>query len=214
MKKRLQEYSLVLIGTTMCAAAFGLFILPEGFLAGGVTGSARLICGAIGIPVSVLVLIINMALLLMGLIVMGRQFVSKSVLSSFYFPFALEMTQHISLSLNVLPVPAVAVMAGSVLGVGAALVIRGKGSSGGYDIIAVVLNHKFGMSIPIIVNGIDLVLILTQIPGAAMLNIIGGLLTIVVSTSSMHITLNGIKKPVTKRLSVGRLRLVYGKSND
>ena len=205
MKKRIQEYSLVLIGTTMCAAAFGMFILPEGFLAGGVTGSARLICTAIGIPVSALVLMINIALLLMGLIVMGRQFVSKSVFSSFYFPFALEMTQHVPLPLELLPVPVIAVIAGTVLGIGAALVIRGKGSSGGYDIIAVILNHKFGMSIPIIVNGIDLALILTQIPGAALLNIIGGLLTIIVSTSSMHITLNGIHIPMNKQLSVDRL---------
>ena len=205
MKKRIQEYSLVLIGTTMCATAFGMFILPEGFLAGGVTGSARLICTAIGIPVSALVLMINIALLLMGLIVMGRQFVSKSVFSSFYFPFALEMTQHVPLPLELLPVPVIAVIAGTVLGIGAALVIRGKGSSGGYDIIAVILNHKFGMSIPIIVNGIDLALILTQIPGAALLNIIGGLLTIIVSTSSMHITLNGIHIPMNKQLSVDRL---------
>ena len=205
MKKRIQEYSLVLIGTTMCATAFGMFILPEGFLAGGVTGSARLICTAIGIPVSALVLMINIALLLMGLIVMGRQFVSKSVFSSFYFPFALEMTQHVPLPLELLPVPVIAVIAGTVLGIGAALVIRGKGSSGGYDIVAVILNHKFGMSIPIIVNGIDLALILTQIPGAALLNIIGGLLTIIVSTSSMHITLNGIHIPMNKQLSVDRL---------
>ena len=192
----------------MCAAAFGMFILPEGFLAGGVTGSARLIYAAIGIPVSALVLMINIVLLLMGLIVMGKQFVSKSVFSSFYFPFALEMTQHIPLPLNALPVPAVAVIAGTVLGIGAALVIRGKGSSGGYDIIAVILNHKFGMSIPIIVNGIDLVLILTQVPGASMLNIIGGLLTIVSSTSTMHVTLSGTHIPVMKRFSAGRLELI------
>lgn len=208
MKKRIREYILVLMGTTMCAAAFGMFILPEGFLAGGVTGSARLICTAIGIPVSVLVLMINVALLLMGLIVMGKQFASKSVFASFYFPFALEITQHIPFPLNALPVHAAAVIAGTVLGIGAALVIRGKGSSGGYDIIAVILNHKFGMSIPLIVNGIDLMLILTQIPGADMLNIIGGLLTIVVSTSSMHITLNGIHVSAVKRLSSGRLKLV------
>ncbi len=154
MKKRIQEYCLVLVGTTMCAAAFGMFILPEGFLAGGVTGSARLICAVIGIPVSVLVLMINIALLLMGLIVMGKQFVSKSVFSSFYFPFALEMTQHIPLPLELLPVPVIAVIAGSVLGFGAAL------------------------------------------------------LTIVVSTSSMHITLNGIHIPAMKLLSTGRLKLV------
>ena len=173
MKKRVQEYSLVLIGTTMCAAACGMFILPEGFLAGGVTGSARLICASVGIPVSLLVLMINIALLLMGFVVIGMQFVSKSVFSSFYFPFALEMTQHIPLSLDLIPVPIIAVIAGTVLGIGAALVIRGKGSSGGYDIIAVILNHKFDISIPIIVNGIDLLLILAQIPGAATLNLIG-----------------------------------------
>ena len=194
MKTKIQEYSLVLIGTTMTAAAFGMFILPEGFLAGGVTGSARLICASIGIPVSLLVLMINVSLLALGFVVMGMQFVSKSVFSSFYFPFALEMTQHISLPLNALPVPAIAVAAGTILGIGAALVIKGKGSSGGYDIIAIILNHKCSVSIPIVVNGIDLILILSQIPGAAVINLIGGILTIVVSTALMHVTLNHLPR--------------------
>ena len=199
MKKRLQEYSLVLIGTTMAAAAFGMFILPEGFLAGGVTGSARLIASSIGLPVSLIVLIINVALLLMGLIVMGKQFVVKSVFSSFYFPLALEITQHIKLPLETIPVPVAALLAGVILGTGGALVIRGKGSEGGYDIIAIIMNAKLGVPISAVVNGIDAVLIICQISGGVFSRIAGGLLTIGICAASMHLALNGVPALNKKR---------------
>ena len=197
MRSKIHEYMLILIGTTMTAAAFGLFILPEGFLAGGVTGSARLICSVLDIPLFLLVLIINLCLLALGFVVMGMQFVSKSVFSSLYFPFALEILEHICLTLDRLPVPVVSAIAGAVLGIGAALVIKGKGSSGGYDIIAIILNSKFNLPIPIIVNGIDLTLILTQIPGSSPLTLFGGFFAILVSTAMMHLTLKIKSLPYT-----------------
>ena len=175
--ERIKSILLVLLGNTMTAAAFAFFILPAGFLAGGVTGSSRLIAGAVGLPLSIVVLAINLALFAAGYKVMGKDFAAKTVISTFYFPFALAVLQHIPSPVSSLPVAFTAVAGGIILGAGGALVINGKGSNGGYDVLAIILNRWRGIPISPVVNGIDIFLILLQLPGATAGHLVGGLLT-------------------------------------
>lgn len=187
MQGRLKEYLLVITGTTMTAMAFGLLILPTGIIAGGVTGCARLLSELCGLRVSGIVLIINISLFTAGYLCMGKAFVMRSAISTFYFPMALELAQRVP-DLRISSIPAAAVAAGALLGVGGALVIRGKGSQGGFDIIAVIANRKWGIPIAATVNGIDAVLILLQIPRATAGNIFGGLLLV----ATCGITMNSV----------------------
>ena len=177
-KEGIKNFMLVVIGTTLTASAFGLFIIPAGFLAGGVTGSSRLIAGMTGLPLSMTVLAITVTLFLAGFLVMGRHFAAKTAFATFYFPFVLELTQHVPSPAANMPFMIAALMGGAVLGTGGALVINGRGSGGGYDILAIILNYKWGIPITFVVNGIDLFLILCQIPGAPLVKLAGGLLTI------------------------------------
>ena len=94
MKEIIKNYVMVIVGTTMTALAFGLLILPKGILAGGVTGCARLISAWCALPVSGIVLVINTGLFIAGYLCMGRAFVMRSVVSTFYFPLALELAQN------------------------------------------------------------------------------------------------------------------------
>ena len=187
--ERWTEYAIIFCGTTMAAMAFGLFILPAGFLAGGVSGSARLLTGVIDIPLSLVVLIINVTLFLLGYFLMGQSFVIRSLFSTLYFPGMLELMQRIDFPAELLPMPVCATSAGLLLGLGATLVIRGKGSEGGYDILAIILNSRFGVPIALVVNGIDAVLIMIQIPGASAVQIVGGFLTIAICAVVMHLAL-------------------------
>lgn len=183
--KTIKNIFLVLLGNTMTAAAFGLFILPAGFLAGGVTGSSRLIAEAVGLPLSLVVLAINLALFAAGYRVMGKDFAAKTIISTFYFPFALAVIQHIPSPAASLPVAFTAIAGGIILGAGGGLVINGRGSNGGYDVLAIILNRWRGIPISPVVNGIDIVLILLQLPGASVGHLIGGLLTTAVCMLAM-----------------------------
>ena len=178
MREKRNDFMLVITGTTLTAAAFGLLILPAGILVGGVTGCARLLSTVVALPVSGIVLVINAGLFLAGYLCMGRAFVIRSAVSTFYFPLVLELTQRLP-GLRITSIPAAAVAAGVLLGVGGALVILGNGSQGGFDIIAVILNKKRAVPIAVVINGIDAVLILLQVSHAAASQIIGALLLVV-----------------------------------
>lgn len=174
MKEKIKDYVMVIVGTTMTALAFGLLILPKGILAGGVTGCARLISAWCALPVSGIVLVINTGLFIAGYLCMGRAFVMRSVVSTFYFPLALELAQKLT-QLEISSTPAAAAAAGALLGIGGALVIIGNGSQGGFDIIAIILNKKWNLPIAAVVNGIDALLTLLQVIHASAVQIIGAL---------------------------------------
>lgn len=174
MKEKIKDYVMVIVGTTMTALAFGLLILPKGILAGGVTGCARLISAWCALPVSGIVLVINTGLFIAGYLCMGRAFVMRSVVSTFYFPLVLELAQKLTQP-EISSTPAAAAAAGALLGIGGALVIIGNGSQGGFDIIAIILNKKWNLPIAAVVNGIDALLTLLQVIHASAVQIIGAL---------------------------------------
>lgn len=203
MREKIRDYGMVIAGTTMTALAFGLLILPMGILAGGVTGCARLISSWCDLPVSGIVLIINTGLFIAGYLCMGRVFIMRSVVSTFYFPMALELMQRLP-ALQITSIPAAAVVAGALLGVGGALVILGNGSQGGFDIIAIILNKKLNIPIAVVINGIDAILILLQVSHAAAAQILGALLLVaacgitmnflIVRWEAKHLPKNGLKR--------------------
>lgn len=174
MKEKIKDYVMAIVGTTMTALAFELLILPKGILAGGVTGCARLLSAWCALPVSGIVLVINTGLFIAGYLCMGRAFVMRSVVSTFYFPLALELAQKLTQP-EISSTPAAAAAAGALLGIGGALVIIGNRSQGGFDIIAIILNKKWNLPIAAVVNGIDALLTLLQVIYASAVQIIGAL---------------------------------------
>ncbi|MGN1020607.1 MAG: YitT family protein, partial [Aristaeellaceae bacterium] len=83
--------TLTALGNICLALSAQLFLLPSGLPTGGTTGIALVVQAFTGIPVSAFVLVFNVAMLLLGLAVMGKQFAATTVLSSFLYPAALEV---------------------------------------------------------------------------------------------------------------------------
>lgn len=180
--KRIKSYSFVILGSILSASCFGLVVLPQKFAAGGVTGFAVLLQDILPIPLSSLVLIINMILLLIGWIFVGPDFMAKTVISSIVYPIALAITQKITLFHELSHDPFVSsIFAGCLLGLGAGLILIGNGSSGGFDVLGVILNKKFGISISTVMYAIDFFIILTQTIENGLMKTVYGVITIIVS---------------------------------
>ena len=97
MRRVWMSYGMVAIGGILTAVAFGLIVLPQNFAAGGITGLSVLLCRVIPVPVSLMVLMINLALFAMGWFFVGRDFVLKTLLISLLFPASLEMFQQLDI---------------------------------------------------------------------------------------------------------------------
>ena len=75
----LKDYLTIFLGTFMYALSVTLFIMPHQFVLGGLTGVAVLLNYGFGLPVSVMVLILNAILLTVSYKVLGTEFLIKTV---------------------------------------------------------------------------------------------------------------------------------------
>lgn len=171
-------------GTVLTAAAFGFFIIPQGFAAGGITGLARILSNVLPVPLYVLIYLITIPLFIIGWFSMGWAFVGKTLVVSLLSPVFLEGFLHI-------PVPGLGmgsntILAGLLLGFGSVLILRSKASSGGFDTLAVALNRKYGTPIALVVRICDCTVILLQAMGQPLRNTVAGIAVILINTAVIH----------------------------
>ncbi|MFQ7310282.1 membrane protein [Drancourtella sp. An210] len=179
MKKKLASYIWIILGGAMTAAAFGLFVLPQEFVAGGVTGLSVILNSVIRLPLSWIVLSINILLFAVGWIFAGKEFIFKTLIMTFLFPVLLEFFSQIHLFQELAKDPFLSsLIAGCLLGIGSGMILRANGSSGGFDILGVVLNKKFGVPISVVMYVCDCTVILFQAVSKPILQTVYGIVVI------------------------------------
>ena len=139
---------LILIGCAITGLAYAMFLIPHHFVPGGISGIAMITNYFAGLPVGALIMVLNIPVFLLGLKTMGKKYVVNSlagmVVSSVFIDLFHEVLKLPSATGN--PVLA-SIYGGVMLGVGLGIVFRGRASTGGSDIIGMVLSKYTGMSL-------------------------------------------------------------------
>jgi len=139
---------LILLGCAISGLAYALFLIPHHFVPGGVSGIAIIANYFAGLPVGALIMVLNIPIFLLGLKTMGKKYVLNSlagmVVSSVFIDLFHEVLKVPSATNN--PVLA-SIYGGVMLGVGLGIVFRGRASTGGSDIIGMILSKYTGMSL-------------------------------------------------------------------
>lgn len=176
--------ALICAGSLLTAIAVNGILLPRSFLSGGFTGLALLIHYlASGWSVSLLYLLLNLPLYLLGWRFVGRRFFAWSVAGALILAAALQWIQPGDLGVNDRILAAL--LAGILVGGGTGLILRSLGSSGGTDILAVMLYKRFSLKPGSTVLGFNC----TVLAGAALLlSLEGALYTLVYLFASAKIT--------------------------
>lgn len=163
MKRKLIELSEIILGNLLTACAFGFIILPQDFVAGGVTGLAIILHEFIPINLSLIIYIINGLLFVLGFLFVGKGFIMKTLLSTLLFPLFLQLASQVTLFAPLKSDPLLSVLiAGAALGLGSGLVLRGNGSSGGFDILGVIAHKYINIPITLVMYLCDTAVILMQ----------------------------------------------------
>lgn len=147
--KSLRDYLFIFLGALVQALAMRLFLVPAELVSGGISGGAQLINHYTQWPIGLMVFIGNVPLFILGWRFLGGpRFAMRTGLSIVAFSFLTDFVVRFmpaqplthDLFLNTL-------YGGLVLGIGLGLVYRGKGTSGGSDILGRILNYRLGISI-------------------------------------------------------------------
>lgn len=181
----------LIVGNTLLAFLVAAFIIPNGIIMGGTTGIGIVLQGiAPTLDVATVVLVLNIALLLFGRVVLGRKFFYTTVVSSVLYPLELGAFQRIPGidSLTDDPVLA-AIFAGCLLGVALGLVMRVGSSTGGTDVICLVLHRWLHVPIATLVNVTDFIIMGGQALFCDSEQIMLGLLVLVLETITLDKTI-------------------------
>lgn len=163
MKGKLLRIRTIILGNVFVAFAVSTLVLENQLISGGVTGLGIVTNHYTGINISLIVGIINVLLFLLGLFFIGKKFALSTLISTFAFPVLLEFFNTNAIFHNYCQDTLLAVvLAGCLVGIGVGLMIRSDASSGGMDIIAIILNRKLGIPVFIMVNVFDFIILCMQ----------------------------------------------------
>ena len=173
----------VIIGNFLYALAVKLFLLPTGLVTGGTTGIALTIQHFCNIPISSFVLGFNIVMLILGYVILGKQFAITTVASSFLYPFFLEFLNRVlgecSLTEDIL---LNTLFTGFGIGIALGIVIRSGSSTGGMDIPPLVLQKKFRIPVSVSMYVFDALIILSQLLFRPMENVLYGIVLLLIYT--------------------------------
>lgn len=145
----MRDYLYVLAGALVQAFAMRLFLVPSQLVSGGISGTAQLINYYIHWPIGLMVLVGNIPLFFLGWQYLGGpRFALRTALSIVAFSLFTDLLVWFIPAAGVVDdVVLNSLYGGVMLGAGLGLVYRGKGTSGGTDILGRIINHRFGISI-------------------------------------------------------------------
>ena len=152
MKKTLElmkEFLMITIGTAIVAAAVFFFLVPSHVSVGSISGLAIVLGNFIPLPISVLTMIMNVALLLIGFLMIGREFGAKTIYTSILLPAIIGIFEKMypnNVSINGDPFLDMICYV-FLVSVGLAILFNRNASSGGLDIVAKLMNKFLHMDL-------------------------------------------------------------------
>lgn len=174
IKKTCLEYFIIAVSTLILAVGVYFFKFPNNFSFGGVTGLAVVISNLFSPSPSVVTLVINMVLLVLGFIFLGKDFGFKTVFSSAVLSVGLwgmELIYPMTEPLTRQPLLEL-IFAIFLPAVGSAILFNIGASSGGTDIVAMIMKKYTSINIG---NALMLSDLLITFAGACMFGIETGL---------------------------------------
>ena len=186
---KFRQFLMIEIATLLFAFSIGLFILPGNVLTGGVAGIATLLKAYIPISEDYLVIIINTLLFIIGSILLGKEFFLNTLVYSVSYPFMLLLvTRHLP-PINIDPLLG-AIYGGFIGGIAIGIMFRNGGSSGGVDVIALIMEKYFNVKPSNTVMVIDALTVIAGLYIYGLNSVLIGLLSVYLLSFSMERTIS------------------------
>ncbi len=190
MKQKILNLVYIIIGNIFIALAINTLILENHIIVGGTSGIGNVLNHYFNIPVSLSVGCLNVCLFLVGLFFIGKRFAMTTLLSTFLFPIILQFFETHSMFHHYLEDPLLAaILAACLVGVGIGLILKANASTGGVDILAILLNKKFGFPVHIVLNCIDLSILVLQFTFNDTTHVIYGIMIVMITAVVLNKTL-------------------------
>lgn len=150
MTGNVKDFVFITLGILSYSFGYTAFILPERVVMGGVSGLSALIYYAVGINTGIMIFVLNVTMLAIAFKALTRQFVIRTIIGVGIMSLFVGLMQPFFATYPVITAGKDTFMhvliGGALGGAGLGLVFSHNGSTGGTDIITVLLTKYFRMS--------------------------------------------------------------------
>lgn len=182
----LRNVLIVIFGNFIYAVGVVFFILPSGLITGGTTGIGLIMNHATGLNISLFVGIFNIAMFILGALILGKEFALTTLASTIFYPLLLGilqgivgnfiLTQDLFLS---------AIFGGLCIGISLAMILRLGASTGGMDIPPLVLNKFFRIPVSVSLYVFDFIILIGQMTFSDKDTSLYGIILVIVYTVTL-----------------------------
>lgn len=203
--KILIDILVILLGNACIAIAVAFFVIPNKLLVGGTAGIAVAVNAFLGIPEEIVINVLVYTLFIAGAIVLGKEFFFKTVTSTIVYPILLTLSNDLY---EIIPKQYVTmdaltsiICAGVLVGFGIGIVYKRNASTGGMDIIPLIINKYTHIPLHILLMAVDCFTVLLGVIAYGLQASIYGVISVVLCSFVIDKTiLLGAKQ--TKQLQI------------
>lgn len=182
-ERRAFRLFVIILANTIYAATVHFFLVPGNLVTAGVTGLALIANHFTGLPLAVGVLILNVLMLILGWIFLGTEFALTTILASFVYPVALGFFERFFPDTVITDdILLCTVFTGIGTGIALGLSFRMGSSTGGLDILPLIIDRYFHVPASVGVNITDVLVLFSQIFVATTEQFLYGIILIIIYT--------------------------------
>lgn len=193
-----RDILIIMGGTALYALGITKFLMPHKFVTGGLAGVAILFNYSFNIPVSLFVLVVNITLIAIALRVLGFQFLLKTIIGVFSLSSFIGLFENLKLQPIMENDPMVAGLIGAILcGAGVGWVLSVNGSTGGTDIIVMLVSKYRNVTPGRVMLFVDLLIVSSSfVIFQSIEKILYGIIILAVVTTTVDFVINGVRQSV------------------
>lgn len=151
----LQDLVLTVIGVTIAGIALKLFLVPNHFFDGGITGISLLVHEVYGFNLGLVILLLNLPLIAISFFTIGKRFAIRTLLSVILLGICLLLIPNYAMTADKL---LISIFGGAFLGIGIGLIMRTGAALDGIEVLAVYTLKRTSFTISEIILGINIVI--------------------------------------------------------
>ncbi|TGE29648.1 YitT family protein [Hymenobacter metallicola] len=200
-RRQLTNVAFLIAGIFSAALGLKGFLLPNGFIDGGVTGISLLIARVFGLPLPLLIVLINIPFVVLGYFQIDRLFAFKTLLTILGLAGVLVVVSFPILTQDKL---LISVFGGFFLGAGIGLAMRGGGVLDGTEILAVYLSKKTSLTIGDIILGLNILIFVVAAVVLSFETALYSILAYLAASKTIDFIIDGIEEYTGVTIVSGR----------
>lgn len=185
-RKILIDFLVILAGNACIAIAVAFFVIPNKLLVGGTAGIAVALNALLGLPEETVINVLVYTLFVAGAIVLERDFIIKTITSTIVYPILLTIASDIY---SIIPMEYITmdkltsiICVGLLVGFGIGIVYKRNASTGGMDIIPLIVNKYTGLPLHILLMAVDCFTVLLGVIAYGLQAAVYGVVSVAISS--------------------------------